>query len=222
MHSSLREESFGDRFAFTCNGCKEMGYGSCYTCTNKCNYHLHTACQNAPPVMCHPFFGQGQFVLDKSMLPPYNHQGLANLCVACGTIVQGWRYVLAINGGYTIFLHPCCITLPHPTLYAKLENVNCVHCQSSRVGNEGAQGWAYVKNGFAVHVKCMKDMLHKDWERKYYSCPPNYDGHANYNYGTQEGGLNSRVNQDGVRGRYGNGLQVLAQIFSIFDSLGLV
>ncbi|KMT07506.1 hypothetical protein BVRB_6g151200 [Beta vulgaris subsp. vulgaris] len=74
----------------------------------------------------------------------------------------------------------------------------------------------------------MKDMLHKDWERKYYSCPPNYDGHANYNYGTQEGGLNSRVNQDGVRGRYGKryyflyGLEVLAQFLSIFDSLGVV
>ncbi|XP_048502538.1 uncharacterized protein LOC125498408 [Beta vulgaris subsp. vulgaris] len=216
-HSSLKEENFGDRFAFTCNGCTELGYGSCYTCTSTCNYHLHTACLNAPPVISHPFFAQGQFVLAKSMLPPYdNHQELPNLCAACCTIVEGWRYVLTINDGNTIFIHPCCMTLPHPTLRSTLENVNCVHCQSTNVGNEEVKGWACVKDGFAVHVKCMKDMLHMDWQRKCYS--------PDHEYTNEERNFGTQPNQGRFRKRnvFFFGLSVVAHVVSVFDPFGVI
>ncbi|XP_057529812.1 uncharacterized protein LOC130808351 [Amaranthus tricolor] len=230
-HSLLREENVGERFAFKCNGCREFGYGSRYTCQPQCDYHLHTSCHNAPPTMSHPFFNQAQFVLDKSVLPPTNYhyyQGmLPNLCVACGTSVEGWRYVLTINGSYPIFLHPCCMALPHPTLHTRLESIDCVHCRYKTMVNEEVKGWAYVKLGVAVHVKCMKEMLHEAWMKRYNNSPQNV--HANYyNYcdGTQERGLANGGGVPGQRTRKRDyllyGLDLLAQVCSIFNSLGLI
>lgn len=209
-HSFLREAQFD---AFGCDGCQEIGYGSCYTCTNGCNYHLHKACQNAPPAKFHPLYSQGQFVLDRSMLPPNNHQGLPNLCAACNTIVEGWRYVLTINVGYTIFLHPCCMSLSQTNLHMRVESINCTHCQSA--GLEGVKGWAYINNGVAVHVKCMKDMLQKDWETR--NCSP-----SNEYYGTTQecelGGRGRLRKRDRFKAR----LKRLGRFIIDLDSIGLL
>ncbi|CAO2829448.1 unnamed protein product [Amaranthus hypochondriacus] len=178
--------------------------------------------------MSHPFYNQAQFVLNKSILPPTNnHQGmLPNLCVACGTSVEGWRYVLTINGSYPIFLHPCCISLPCPTLHTRLESIDCVHCRCKTMVNEEVKGWAYVTDGVAVHVKCMKEMLHENWKKRYNGSSQYV--HANYYNncdGTQECGL---ANRGGVPRRMRKrdyllyGLDMLAQGCSIFNSLGLI
>ncbi|XP_057530163.1 uncharacterized protein LOC130808714 [Amaranthus tricolor] len=194
-HPSLQEVNFGERFAFTCNGCRELGYGSCYTCQPHCNYHLHNICRNAPPTMSHPFFKQCQFVLDKSIIPPPKHhyyQGLENLCVACGTSVQGWRYVHTINGSYPIFMHPRCMTIPYSTLYTRLESIDCAHCRGtiSMGSDQGVKGWGlYIEHGVVVHVKCVKEMLHKDWERRYYGVIPQYVDN-NYNDREEHGQAN--------------------------------
>ncbi|XP_021744673.1 uncharacterized protein LOC110710659 isoform X2 [Chenopodium quinoa] len=239
-HPSLREKEFGDRFVFTCDGCEETGYGSCYTCTNNCDFHLHKACHNAPPtIKSHPFFIQGPFVLDKSIIlaPQAAHN-----CAACGTSVQGWRYVLTTNNIFshnTIYLHPCCMQLPHTALLPVLKSIDCLHCQSMvRVGNnnndEGeVKGWAYVTRGTVVHVKCMKDMLHMDWERRYdnnsSSSSNNNHGHDNnedYNYGTRDRRLGCQGNQGCGRMRkrdyFFRGLKGLAQALSILNDLAII
>lgn len=186
-HTSLVLVSFDDRFAFTCNGCKELGYRSCYTCHQECNYHLHKECQMRTPIISHPFFAQAHFVLDQTGTSP------TSLCEACGASLEGWSYALTSNGvTFNISLHPCCANLPYTsdvngelfTLSHKTLDsfrMSCAHCRQSN----GAKGWAYVSTrlNVGVHVKCIKDINHQCWEKTYY-------GANNQQVDYQERGLN--------------------------------
>lgn len=186
-HTSLTLVSFDDRFAFTCNGCRELGYGPCYTCHQKCNYHLHSECQLRMPTISHPLFAHSHFVLNQT-------NKSTNLCEACGTSLGGWRYVLT-----DISLHPCCANLPYTSnvngeLFVlsneKLESSNmcCIYCRQQK----GVKGWAYVSKrlNVGVHVKCTKDMRHQCWERNYYAINNHNDD--NYEFAYEQRGLNQQ------------------------------
>ncbi|CAO2829449.1 unnamed protein product [Amaranthus hypochondriacus] len=212
FHTSLTLVTFEERFAFTCNICRELGYGACYTCHPECNYHVHTDCHMIPPTISHPFFSHSQFVLDQ-----HEPSLTDSCCEACGMGLKGWRYVLTNNGlNSAILLHPCCMKLPSTNKVSgvsftledkKLENLNvcCSHCQ----GTNGVNGWAYVstKLKLALHVKCGKDMLHENWAKIYYG--PNYDhavdkvnnNDSNEN-GFQERSLNGNNENDNKKRRF--------------------
>ncbi|KAL2903615.1 Bifunctional protein HldE [Bienertia sinuspersici] len=177
--------NFNDRFAFTCNGCRDLGYGSCYTCHPQCNYHLHKDCYMHQSTISHPFFTQGHFVLDQNGPPQKDGPTQNLLCEACGISIRGWRYAFAIKGCYEISLHPCCMNLPHSHNKLESHNLSCAHCRQGK----GVEGWAYVlgNSNVAFHVKCIKEMHHQIWERNYYS--PYYSNN-NFQYVHQQQGLN--------------------------------
>lgn len=44
---------------YWCDGCKEIGFGARYTCTDpfsSCNFHLHKGCTSPSDTLSHPFF----------------------------------------------------------------------------------------------------------------------------------------------------------------------
>jgi len=169
QHDKLIPTPFNDRFAYTCNGCREMGYGSCYQCTNRCDFHLHKECATASSEAKHRFLRKFRFSLQRQ--GPIN---TSHFCTACGMSVKGLMTYYHGDKNGTIFLHPCCIKLPFSiktdggetlSLNKKLESVPCFCCNRTSLG-ENIDGWAYVSDdeNIACHVKCMKDMLLKNWE----------------------------------------------------------
>ncbi|KAK3232204.1 hypothetical protein Dsin_004085 [Dipteronia sinensis] len=88
---------------YTCDGCKEFGFGSTCRC-EKCDFDLHEECAHADQFTSHDFFKNATFeFLTK---PP----GLRKrLCDGCGREVKGFVYHCKELGWD---LHPCCHSLP--------------------------------------------------------------------------------------------------------------
>ena len=132
-HPKLFLRKFDDHVAFTCNGCRELGYGTCYTC---CNIHLHKQCliasQTPTNPTNHPFFNTKlSFTVQIQSSPDTK-----DFCTSCGLTVKGLRYFSRECGKIT-YLHPCCMKLPHEIqteggdklqLTKKLETLRCYHC----------------------------------------------------------------------------------------------
>ncbi|KAL9238178.1 hypothetical protein vseg_012641 [Gypsophila vaccaria] len=147
---------------FKCDGCKEIGIGSCYKCTS-CEYDLHMHCAIPTSSIYHPFYPKCSFIFMSR--PPGN---IPRYCNACERPVTGFLYHCNSCG---FDLHPCCAKLPTVLddgsgmlyLYRKVSGP----CQ--RCGKKG-RSWTYRSSDkkYNLHVACVKDMLIESWHELYY------------------------------------------------------
>ncbi|XP_073005918.1 uncharacterized protein [Typha latifolia] len=162
----LRPES--SHHPFKCDGCKEAGIGSRFSC-HTCDYDLHHHCAaaTASATLRHPFYPKCLFVFLPR--PPGD---LSRYCNACGrdVDVDGFVYHCRTSG---YDLHPCCAALPHeldvaggPKLF--LSNKTGAECQ--RCERKGrSRSWSYRSacKSYNLHVACVKDMLVDGWQEIY-------------------------------------------------------
>lgn len=147
---------------YKCDGCKEIGIGSCYKC-NLCDYDLHMHCAIPTPVIYHPFYPKCSFVFMSR--PPGN---VPRYCNACERGISGFVYHCKSCG---FDLHPCCAKLP-TTLEdgeIKLYLYRKVTATCQRCGRKG-RSWSYRSSDkkYNLHVACVKDMLIESWQDLYY------------------------------------------------------
>ncbi|XP_038889225.1 uncharacterized protein LOC120079114 [Benincasa hispida] len=92
---------------YTCDGCKEIGFGPRYRC-EKCDFDLHKACsfpKNSP--ISHEFFPRSTFKFFK--IPPRAcHDKCRRICDACTKPINGFMYHCKKRD---LDLHPCCENL---------------------------------------------------------------------------------------------------------------
>ncbi|KAG9440849.1 hypothetical protein H6P81_021014 [Aristolochia fimbriata] len=147
---------------FLCDGCKEAGIGSRYTCTY-CDFDLHRHCALPSPSIVHPFYRKCSFQFMSA--PPGN---FPRFCNACEKDVNGFLYHCKSCG---FDLHPGCATLPqvlddgnmHLYLYRKV-GASCHKC-----GRKG-RSWSYRSKckKYNLHVSCVKEMLVESWHELYF------------------------------------------------------
>ncbi|TYJ16276.1 hypothetical protein E1A91_A10G241100v1 [Gossypium mustelinum] len=156
---------------YQCDGCKELGFGSCYQCNKtKCNYHLHEICAVAEPFATHSFSKNSNFKFKKK-----GKRGKA--CKACGKDVQGFMYK-----SKETYLHPCCLKLPSTlngdingeSLRLNLEvkaSTKCLICQNKEIYKGKLKGWAFISScgKHCYHVGCVNNMNFENWKTGYFS-----------------------------------------------------
>ncbi|KAK6272882.1 hypothetical protein POUND7_009965 [Theobroma cacao] len=155
---------------FRCDGCKELGFGLCYQCPyEKCNFHLHKECGNAPPSTSHPFLKRCNFKFYKET-PGWR----ARFCDACGLDIKGFLYQCSHEHAHD--LHPCCAELPK-SLSSNGEKIylsnqvrsKCLKCKRKEIAN-GVKGWSYVSScgNYCYHVACVKEAIIENWQGGYF------------------------------------------------------
>lgn len=98
---------------YTCNGCKESGYGFRYEC-RPCNFDLHESCARAPKSTLHSCHPQHPLVFKErpvSYARPVSHGRPVSrvTCDVCGGKILGFVYECR---DCNIDLHPSCAKLP--------------------------------------------------------------------------------------------------------------
>ncbi|GJN03403.1 hypothetical protein PR202_ga20844 [Eleusine coracana subsp. coracana] len=114
-----------DDHFFMCDGCKEPGAGTRYSCEHeRCSsFNLHTSCALAPDTLTHPRFGKDRVFLFLLEPPPATTTGngsnkrSSRVCVACAEDVLGFVYHCFDDG---LDLHPCCARQPEHALTDRL------------------------------------------------------------------------------------------------------
>ncbi|KAM1348923.1 hypothetical protein PS2_003090 [Malus domestica] len=142
---------------FNCDGCKEVGIGSCYKCST-CDFDLHMHCAIPIPSIFHPFYTKCSFQF-LSRSPGDSPR----FCNACEKDITGFVYHCKSCG---FDLHPCCAKLPMVLddgevklyLYRKVSS-SCHRC-----GRKG-RSWSYRSKckEYNLHVACVKEMLVETW-----------------------------------------------------------
>lgn len=186
---------------FKCDGCKEAGIGSRYTC-DICEFDLHKHCALTPLTITHPFYTKCSFQFMSA--PPGK---VARYCNACEKDVTGFVYHCHLCG---FDLHPCCAALPRVLddgevklyLYRKV-GASCHKC-----GRKG-RSWSYRSSckKYNLHVACVKEMLVESWHELYFgngckSCSGQY-GHPNAS-NAHNGMTRNYVTNTGTRSSYKN------------------
>ncbi|XVE52679.1 hypothetical protein DITRI_Ditri02bG0142200 [Diplodiscus trichospermus] len=153
---------------YRCDGCKELGFGSCYQCKEEeCDFHLHDKCAVADPFASHSFFKKSSF--------KFREKGKhSEYCVACGKNVQGFMYKSKKE-----CVHPCCLKLPSTlngdgklTLNLKEKaSSKCLICQHKEISKGKLKGWAYVSTcgKHCYHVGCANHMNYENWKMGYFN-----------------------------------------------------
>lgn len=149
-------------FPFKCDGCKEIGIGSRYSCA-ACNFDLHSHCAIPSATISHPFYPKCSF---QFMSRPPTENG-PRYCNACEKDVTGFVYHCRACG---FDLHPCCAKLPMVLddgevklyLYRKV-SASCHKC-----GKKG-RSWSYRSSckRYNLHVACVREMLVESWHDIY-------------------------------------------------------
>ncbi|KAL4588781.1 hypothetical protein LXL04_001676 [Taraxacum kok-saghyz] len=164
-HFSHHEHNLNHNYTqipFICNGCKEAGIGSHYTCTT-CNHNLHTHCALPSPSISHPFYTKCTFKFLPTT-PPDSPSRYGN---ACEKDILGFLYHCRECG---FDLHPCCAKLPtmlddgEVKLYLCRKVRSSCHRCGGKSGGKG-RGWSYrsVCKKYNLHVACAKEMLVENW-----------------------------------------------------------
>ncbi|XP_058741062.1 uncharacterized protein LOC131613406 [Vicia villosa] len=142
--------------SYMCSCCKEIGFGSCYTCVeSNCNYTLHYECAEPVKHAVHPFFKNCTFEF-------YDKTVEDGFCDACGKDLLGCFYFSRAGDA----LHPCCLSLEKNisdkmTLSHQVPS-DCVMCKQRHVQRNNFEGWSYVFNSdgkTCVHVSCWNDVI---------------------------------------------------------------
>ncbi|TXG49745.1 hypothetical protein EZV62_025620 [Acer yangbiense] len=156
--------------SYTCDGCKEFGFGSRFRC-EQCNFDIHKECVHADQITRHDFFKNTTFKFFPK--PPGRHE---RYCNACGGDVGGFVYHCE-EGGWD--LHPCCHSLPSKfkfdyvefRLHSKVLPM-CLWCDKSLPKESPLSallgpGWSYVSkcNKYNFHVSCATRMMLQQYEK---------------------------------------------------------
>ncbi|XP_034704245.1 uncharacterized protein LOC117928477 [Vitis riparia] len=161
---------------YTCDGCKEPGFGSRYRC-EACDFDLHKDCMFPAETTTHDFFGNATF---KFHLRPPNSKckekhcrnHCRTSCDACGKDVEGFVYHCAARD---LDLHPCCRNLKTKMdingegfrLQDKVSR-RCNWCGKKKLqgGGSDVQGWAYASSNehYYFHVGCVPEMMRDAWQ----------------------------------------------------------
>ncbi|KAK2976866.1 hypothetical protein RJ640_009317 [Escallonia rubra] len=159
---------------YTCNGCKEQGFGPRYRC-NECDYELHKDCMFNAQITSHEFYKGSSFKFF-SQLP----KKWCKSCDACGKALNGFVYHCEEEGTN---LHPCCLNLKN-TIYidngrqgGELASMTfrlqtkksgkCIWCNNKKEGStSGIGGWSYVSDckEYHFHVYCTTEMALEGWK----------------------------------------------------------
>lgn len=155
---------------YTCDGCKETGFGPRYRC-KKCNFDLHKACmfaQNAPD--SHEFFPGStfEFLTDPSAC----HEECKIRCDACRKTINGFVFHCEKDD---LDLHPCCRNLKKSyriedvefNLHEKVKG-RCMWCKKKNINDSGQDnGWSYISEcgEYHVHVACVTEIALESWYR---------------------------------------------------------
>ncbi|XP_010922353.1 uncharacterized protein [Elaeis guineensis] len=149
---------------YNCDGCKELGFGSRYTCEESCNFHLHKDCASPEATITHPFFPGCLFHFHAIGKPD-------RFCDACGRDIKGYVYHCFRKGWD---LHPSCALLPRIIEDGEMKLVlrrevtsKCYRCGKKEL-RKGAKSWSYVSTckECHLHVACVKEILLENWEKK--------------------------------------------------------
>ncbi|XP_043712170.1 uncharacterized protein LOC122660970 [Telopea speciosissima] len=146
---------------FKCDGCKEVGIGSRYKCSN-CDFDLHKHCALPAPSINHPFYPKCSF-----QFLPRPPGDVPRFCNACEKDINGFVYHCKSCG---FDLHPTCANLPRVLddgevklyLYRKVSSP-CHKC-----GRKG-RSWSYRSTckKYNLHVACVREMLVESWHDIY-------------------------------------------------------
>lgn len=155
---------------YTCDGCKEKGFGPRYRC-EECDYNLHEACAyNGFEPVSHEYFPRAKFIFRRTP-PKACHPECKIRCDACRKTINGFVFHCEEDD---VDLHPCCRNLQKCyriddvefNLHKKV-NGKCVWCKrrSLRDGGGADNGWSYVSGcgKYHVHVGCISDMALEEW-----------------------------------------------------------
>ncbi|KGN51305.1 uncharacterized protein LOC105435688 [Cucumis sativus] len=158
---------------YTCDGCKEIGFGPRYRC-EKCNFDLHKACmfpQDSP--IFHEFFPQSAFEFFKTP-PRACCDDCKKFCDACTKPINGFMYHCK-KVKVELDLHPCCRNLNRNykiedvefNLYKKVKG-KCMWCKKRTINPHGqTNGWSYISEcgEYHVHVACVIEMALEEWHK---------------------------------------------------------
>lgn len=161
---------------YTCDGCKEPGFGSRYRC-EACDFDLHKDCMFPSKTTTHDFFGDATFkFLPRPLNPKCKEKHCRNeckrYCDACGKAVKGFVYHCATDN---LDLHPCCRNLESKVDIQGVKfwlqdevSRRCNWCRKRELEGRGSrvQGWAYASsNGdYYFHVRCVPEMMLEAWQ----------------------------------------------------------
>ncbi|CAA6654956.1 unnamed protein product [Spirodela intermedia] len=152
---------------FMCDGCKELGISSCWTCAESCNFHLHPHCFDPKISLQHKLFPKCSFKWVESGLEDKG-KPREQLCDACNLGAKGYFYHCNDCGKD---LHPSCANLPQflsdGELKLELKNKMPTECEKCGWKNQDIY-WRYVSTckTVALHISCMKDLLLENWMKK--------------------------------------------------------
>ncbi|XP_044462639.1 uncharacterized protein LOC123193644 [Mangifera indica] len=163
---------------YTCDGCKQRGFGSRYRC-DLCDFDLHTECMVAKPTAHHDFLENSAFKLLYEPPPVkkcFCEDDCRRCCDACGQPVKGFVYHDEKNNWD---LHPCCQKLPceEPSdgvLFKLSEKAlsECYFCNKTKRECTASQieGWSYVSKckKFNIHVNCLTKKILEGRENRAY------------------------------------------------------
>ncbi|KAL7154433.1 hypothetical protein ABFS83_03G002400 [Erythranthe nasuta] len=148
---------------FTCDGCKEYGAGTRFSCQH-CDFQLHDFCAAAPPLLNnHPLHGQHQLVFHSK---PKSGGMSWPTCDVCGKSTKGFTFrCRACN----FQMHPCCAMLssevnfpahPHPLRVLPPLNgapMDCGECKKRR--SKGRIYRCTVCSDYHLHALCAKPFV---------------------------------------------------------------
>ncbi|XP_022133598.1 uncharacterized protein LOC111006137, partial [Momordica charantia] len=161
---------------YTCDGCKERGFGPRYRC-EKCDFDLHRECmfpQTSP--FRHEFFPGSTFKFLRTP-PKACHDHCKLQCEACRMDINGFVYHCKEDD---LDLHPCCRKLEKEyrvkeddeemvfNLDKKVRG-KCMWCKRKSI-KEGdhSNGWSYISEcrKYHIHVACATQMVLEEWKQR--------------------------------------------------------
>ncbi|KAG6578702.1 Melanoma-associated antigen E1, partial [Cucurbita argyrosperma subsp. sororia] len=150
---------------YTCNGCKEKGFGPRYRC-EKCDFDLHKPCTyDRVESVSHEFFPGSRFKFMRNPPKPC-HPECRVRCDACRKSIEGFVFHCEEDD---LDIHPCCYDLKTSyrfedvefNLHKKVEG-KCIWCKRTSLEDGGDDnGWSYMSEcgDYHVHVACVAEMV---------------------------------------------------------------
>ncbi|XP_038889227.1 uncharacterized protein LOC120079117 [Benincasa hispida] len=154
---------------YTCDGCKEKGFGPRYRC-EKCDFDLHQACTyNRIASVSHDYFPGSKFRFLRNPPKPCHPECIIR-CDACRKTIKGFVFHCEEDN---LDLHPCCRNLKRSyeiedvkfNLHKKVRG-KCMWCNRKSLKDGGNDnGWSYMSEcgNYHVHVACITEMALEEW-----------------------------------------------------------
>uniref|UniRef100_A0A0A0KQX2 Phorbol-ester/DAG-type domain-containing protein n=1 Tax=Cucumis sativus TaxID=3659 RepID=A0A0A0KQX2_CUCSA len=154
---------------YTCNGCKEKGFGPRYRC-ERCDFNLHQACSyTSLRLSSHDYFPGSKFKFLRNPPKPCHPECIIR-CDACRKTIKGYVFHCEEDD---IDLHPCCRNLKRSyqieevkfKLHRKVRG-KCMWCNRKNLkdGGNNDNGWSYVSECDNYHLKVQEIQARGRWD----------------------------------------------------------